>query len=91
MPVRHGRFGSLANAFAFIVHQFLKCDERIVVGHITQQLSRNSPELRIMVVGQVDKIVHTAGFEWGAGFYINPTPPEQAAQYLREANGSSPA
>lgn len=31
------------------------------------------------------KIVHTAGFEWGAGFYINPTPPEQAAQYLREA------
>jgi UDPglucose--hexose-1-phosphate uridylyltransferase len=30
------------------------------------------------------KIVHTAGFEWGAGFYINPTPPEQAAQYLRE-------
>ncbi|MBL0057961.1 MAG: galactose-1-phosphate uridylyltransferase [Elusimicrobia bacterium] len=32
------------------------------------------------------KIVHTAGFEWGAGFYINPTPPEQAAQYLREAN-----
>ncbi|HMZ27309.1 MAG TPA: galactose-1-phosphate uridylyltransferase, partial [Elusimicrobiota bacterium] len=38
------------------------------------------------------KIVHTAGFEWGAGFYINPTPPEQAARYLREApNGTSTA
>ncbi len=26
-----------------------------------------------------------AGFEWGTGFYINPTPPEEAAKYLREA------
>ena len=25
-----------------------------------------------------------AGFEWGTGFYINPTPPEVAAKYLRE-------
>jgi UDPglucose--hexose-1-phosphate uridylyltransferase len=26
-----------------------------------------------------------AGFEWGSGFYINPTPPERAASFLREA------
>jgi UDPglucose--hexose-1-phosphate uridylyltransferase len=26
-----------------------------------------------------------AGFEWGSGFYINPTPPEDAAKYLRDA------
>jgi len=25
-----------------------------------------------------------AGFEWGSGFHINPTPPEEAARYLRE-------
>jgi UDPglucose--hexose-1-phosphate uridylyltransferase len=25
-----------------------------------------------------------AGFEWGFGFYINPTPPEDAAKYLRD-------
>jgi UDPglucose--hexose-1-phosphate uridylyltransferase len=24
-----------------------------------------------------------AGFEWGSGFYINPTSPEEAAEYLR--------
>jgi len=30
-------------------------------------------------------LVRVAGFEWGTGFYINPTPPEEAAQYLREA------
>jgi len=31
------------------------------------------------------KLVPIAGFEWGSGFYINPTPPEVAAKYLREA------
>jgi len=30
------------------------------------------------------KLTKVAGFEWGSGFYINPTPPEEAARYLRE-------
>lgn len=30
------------------------------------------------------KLTKVAGFEWGSGFYINPTPPEEAAKYLRE-------
>jgi UDPglucose--hexose-1-phosphate uridylyltransferase len=29
-----------------------------------------------------------SGFEWGTGFYINPTPPEEAARFLREADSS---
>ncbi len=33
----------------------------------------------------VPKIMEPAGFEWGTGFFINPTPPEDAARYLREA------
>ncbi|MBN1354825.1 galactose-1-phosphate uridylyltransferase [bacterium] len=28
-------------------------------------------------------VTHVAGFEWGSGFYINPTPPEEAAAFLR--------
>jgi UDPglucose--hexose-1-phosphate uridylyltransferase len=31
------------------------------------------------------KLTLMAGFEWGSGFFINPTPPEDAAQYLRDA------
>ena len=31
------------------------------------------------------KLIKVAGFEWGSGFYINPTPPEEAAKFLREA------
>ena len=30
------------------------------------------------------KLTKVAGFEWGTGFYINPTIPEDAAQYLRD-------
>jgi UDPglucose--hexose-1-phosphate uridylyltransferase len=30
------------------------------------------------------KLTNVAGFEWGTGFYINPTPPEEAAGFLRQ-------
>ncbi|MCS6951992.1 MAG: galactose-1-phosphate uridylyltransferase [Bryobacterales bacterium] len=33
----------------------------------------------------IPRLTRVAGFEWGAGFYINPTPPEIAASFLREA------
>jgi UDPglucose--hexose-1-phosphate uridylyltransferase len=32
----------------------------------------------------IPRLTRVAGFEWGTGFYINPVPPEQAAQFLRE-------
>ena len=30
------------------------------------------------------RLLRVAGFEWGTGFYINPTAPETAARFLRE-------
>lgn len=30
------------------------------------------------------KLTRVAGFEWGSGFYVVPTPPELAAKYLRQ-------
>lgn len=30
------------------------------------------------------RLTSTAGFEWGTGYYINPTAPEEAAAFLRE-------
>jgi UDPglucose--hexose-1-phosphate uridylyltransferase len=32
----------------------------------------------------IPRLTRVAGFEWGAGVYINPTPPEEAARYLRQ-------
>ena len=33
------------------------------------------------------KLTRVAGFEWGTGFYIVPTPPELAAKYLKHQKG----
>ena len=33
------------------------------------------------------RLTKVAGFEWGTGFYINPTSPEEAARVLRDASG----
>lgn len=30
----------------------------------------------------IPRVTKTAGFEWGTGFYINPVPPEAAAEFL---------
>jgi UDPglucose--hexose-1-phosphate uridylyltransferase len=34
----------------------------------------------------VPRLTQFAGFEWGTGFFINPTSPEDAARFLREAD-----
>lgn len=34
----------------------------------------------------IPNLARLAGFEWGSGFYINPTPPEEAATFLREVS-----
>src|ERR1022692_1185386 len=36
------------------------------------------------------RLTKTAGFERGTGFYQNPTPPEEAAKYLREPKVETP-
>ncbi len=39
----------------------------------------------------IPRITKVAGFEWGTGFYINPTIPEEAAIYLRELEAPTEA
>jgi UDPglucose--hexose-1-phosphate uridylyltransferase len=31
----------------------------------------------------IPRLTKVAGFEWGTGFYINPVPPEKAAEFMR--------
>ncbi len=37
----------------------------------------------------VPRLTKIAGFEWGTGFFMNPTPPEDAARFLRDADLTS--
>jgi len=39
----------------------------------------------------IPKLTKVAGFEWGTGFYICPTPPEESAKFLRDAAITVPA
>jgi UDPglucose--hexose-1-phosphate uridylyltransferase len=38
----------------------------------------------------IPKLTRVAGFEWGSGFYINPTSPEDAAAFLRRIDVAAP-
>jgi len=37
----------------------------------------------------IPRLTSVAGFEWGTGFYINPIPPEVAADHLRNLTRNS--
>ncbi len=50
----------------------------------TAPFADEQPDLYHWHLEIMPKLTRTAGFEWGTGFYINPTAPEEAAQYLRE-------
>ncbi len=38
----------------------------------------------------IPRLTSIAGFEWGTGFYINPTPPEESAAVLRDVDLTAP-
>ena len=46
--------------------------------------SEASAEFYHWHVELIPKLTRVAGFEWGTGFYINPTAPEDAARVLRD-------
>ena len=63
--------GALANpAYNFLIH--------------TTPFDVNEVEYYHWHIEIIPRITGVAGFEWGTGFYINPVPPESAAQFLRE-------
>lgn len=51
----------------------------------TSPLPSNSNDYYHWHIEIMPKLTKVAGFEWGTGFYINPTPPEESTKFLREA------
>ncbi|KAA3634148.1 MAG: galactose-1-phosphate uridylyltransferase [Calditrichaeota bacterium] len=54
----------------------------------TRPVSRESHEYYHWHIEIIPKLTKVAGFEWGSGFYINPTAPEEAAEYLKNLDVS---
>lgn len=83
-------FGNLAKALKLLL---MKAD--MVLDHPAYNLVIHTAPLQDPSLDHyhwhvefMPKLTKTAGFEWGTGFYLNPTPPEESAKFLREADVS---
>ncbi len=95
MPKRHqssyvfmddSQFHSLTDLFLETMQRLNKALPNVPYNYMlhtapTNNLSIDHYHWHIEIMPKVTMI---AGFEWGTGFYINPTPPEESAQFLRE-------
>jgi len=82
----YDNYASVANVLSVV----LRKHEKLLNGapynymiHTTPVELMNAPyyHWHIEIIPRLTKM---AGFEWGTGFYINPTPPEQATVFLQE-------
>ena len=79
-------FAALTEIFSESMRRLDRCIPNVPYNFVLHTAPLRSPPLEhfhwhFEIMPKLTKI---AGFEWGSGFYINPTPPEDAATYLRE-------
>jgi UDPglucose--hexose-1-phosphate uridylyltransferase len=94
LPKRHGaryetaarhEYESLARLLKAVLQRLDRALESPPYNLIihTAPFSEEVSELYHWHIEIMPKLTRVAGFEWGTGFYINPTPPEEAARVLR--------
>jgi UDPglucose--hexose-1-phosphate uridylyltransferase len=86
VAMESGQFHSLADIFSETISRLNKALPRVPYNYMlhTGPLRNSSLEHYHWHIEIMPKLTMVAGFEWGTGFYINPTPPEEAARFLRE-------
>jgi UDPglucose--hexose-1-phosphate uridylyltransferase len=96
VPRRHGsrfedaaqhEFESLARLLKSVllrVNRTLESPSYNLIVH-SAPFSEDASDAYHWHVELMPKLTRVAGFEWGTGFYINPTSPEEAARVLRDA------
>ena len=97
LPKRHrsrfeeatpGEFASLARMLKDILQRMnttlLTPPYNLIVHSAPLQDEPGANEFYHWHVEVMPKLTRVAGFEWGTGFYINPTGPEEAAEVLRK-------
>ena len=96
LPRRHGarfeeaprhEYESLARMLKSVLQRMDRALETPPYNHIvhTSPFSEETGDFYHWHVEIMPKLTRVAGFEWGTGFYLNPTSPEEAAQALRVA------
>jgi UDPglucose--hexose-1-phosphate uridylyltransferase len=96
LPRRHGsrfeeadrsQYFGLARALKSVLQRMDRALESPPFNLIihTSPFSEDVSDVYHWHVEVMPKLTRVAGFEWGTGFYINPTSPEEAARVLRAA------
>jgi UDPglucose--hexose-1-phosphate uridylyltransferase len=94
LPRRHGarfeeaprhEYESLARALRSVLQRMDKALETPPYNLVlhTSPFSEDTTDVYHWHLEVMPKLTRIAGFEWGTGFYINPTSPEEAARVLR--------
>ena len=80
-------YQNLAKALKSLVARMEKVLESPAYNMVihTSPMRESSNDYYHWHVELMPRLTRVAGFEWGTGFYINPTPPEEAAKFLKEA------
>ncbi len=78
-------FGPLASLFLETLKRLYKAIPGVPYNYVlhTAPLRMQELEYYHWHIEIMPKLTKIAGFEWGSGFYINPTPPEEAGRFLR--------
>lgn len=95
LPKRHsssytdmtdGEFSRLAHIFSETFRRLNGAIPQVPYNYVlhTTPLREDAPDYYHWHFEIMPKLTMIAGFEWGTGFYINPTSPEDAAKFLRE-------
>jgi UDPglucose--hexose-1-phosphate uridylyltransferase len=96
LPRRHGarfeeaprhEYESLARALKAVLQRMDRVLEKPAYNFVlhTSPFAGDTKDVYHWHIELMPKLTRVAGFEWGTGFYINPTSPEEAAQVLRSA------
>jgi UDPglucose--hexose-1-phosphate uridylyltransferase len=83
---RADNYHSLAETLSTILRKYVKVLNSPPYNYVIHTAPSGNTEVphyhwHIELIPRLTKM---AGFEWGTGFYINPTPPEEATDYLKE-------
>jgi UDPglucose--hexose-1-phosphate uridylyltransferase len=82
----HHEFGGIANAMRVALGKLRRALDDPPYNYIlhTSPFDQHGNPFYHWHIEIMPTLSRVAGFEWGSGFYINPTPPEEAARFLRE-------
>ncbi len=83
-PHEYDSLARLLKALLGRVNRALESPPYNLIIH-TSPFSEETTDVYHWHVELMPRLTNVAGFEWGTGFYINPTSPEEAAKVLREA------